>query len=199
MRISDFYDHQGKVDGKNSWCKDCVKELSKQKHEPPKSTTLGFQLLNSMGIPAHPGSSIGKSFIDIVAWGCIPIEAKYSQEHDSGSYLFGFSQRQKKCIDELAHGFILLFAESNITRVFLIPGGEAWVKNHFKRHRAISFKTETNRRNAHTWQYIQQWENRFDLLEIARKKYSQRLLERSDIPITIINSPKQIRLGIGND
>lgn len=87
---SEFY----KIRGSNSYvsyCKSCMKAQSRsmksnKDYEVPyvKSEQIAIDYLSKHGIPALPGKTIRKSFVDVIAFGCVRIEVKYSKLHLNG-------------------------------------------------------------------------------------------------------------------
>lgn len=69
----------------NSECKFCIQDRSKQsKHLPatePRAKTeiIAINRLHQEGIHALPGKAVLASDVDVVAWGCVWIEVKYSR------------------------------------------------------------------------------------------------------------------------
>lgn len=115
-----FYKHSQAKDGFHSHCKECGKKRSNAYHAAkPDNKPLGrpnenifIDYLMNHGIAAEMGA-IFKSFkyADVVSWGCVTIELKYSKPHD-GKYVFQFTPRQRRLNGE-GVGIICLAMESN--------------------------------------------------------------------------------------
>lgn len=100
---TDFYTRKGGTPV--SECKDCMKERSKQgSHTPPttprvESEILAIDYLRSKGIHALPGKAVSFLFCDIVAWGAVGIEVKYSTpaySYNTLQYTFDTTPRQRE-------------------------------------------------------------------------------------------------------
>lgn len=105
LPLSEFY----KRPNSNSYtseCKTCMKSRSKAQHltnedyQVPvvESEKMAIEYLHSNGIPALPGKTIRMSFVDVIAFGCIGVEVKYSPLVD-GKFIFKTTPSQQK------HGF----------------------------------------------------------------------------------------------
>lgn len=84
-----------------SECKSCMKTRNKERVPVPKTTALVpserlvVAKLNSLGIPACPGKAISHAHVDVVAWGLVNIEVKYSTLKQGG-YAFITTPTQRK-------------------------------------------------------------------------------------------------------
>lgn len=87
--LSEFYVRSGvhnpEIPGHYlSECKICMMRRSKQYLNLPlripraKTEILAINKLLEVGIPALPGKAVAFPFVDVVAWGCVRIEVKYS-------------------------------------------------------------------------------------------------------------------------
>ncbi len=97
--LDKFYFHHSS--GKHEkHCKQCKNERQKlyNKKAPRKSGVPHEQLiidtLRSKGIYACSGKRSRSRWVDVVAFGCVAIEAKLGREKKSGTYVFSFSQKQ---------------------------------------------------------------------------------------------------------
>jgi hypothetical protein len=99
-----WYKHPQMKDGFHSQCKECTKKRATSYHAAkidntpvgrPNENVFIDYLLNH-GIAAEMGA-IFKSFkyADVVSWGCVTIELKYSKPQD-GKYKFEFTPRQRR-------------------------------------------------------------------------------------------------------
>lgn len=87
LPVTAFYKRSSvKRDSYTSECKSCMRERSRQTNlqrlpaDVPrtKSETLALTYLRTAGIPAVPGKAFRLADVDVVAWGCVWIEVKYS-------------------------------------------------------------------------------------------------------------------------
>lgn len=89
-----------------SECKECMRLRSKRKPYVPKnpntlvhSEALVINELRRNGIFAVTGKSVNAKHVDVVAWGCVQIEVKYSRLAKNGNrraFVFDFSPPQRK-------------------------------------------------------------------------------------------------------
>lgn len=83
-----------------SECKACMKARN-GKAKVPKTVALVpseqllIRQLGSLGIPSYPGKAISHAHVDIVAWGLINIEVKYSSQKN-GVYSFITTPSQRR-------------------------------------------------------------------------------------------------------
>ena len=176
---SEYYASSGGTKDKlMSNCKVCQKEYARKTYKkgskPPKSTQDAINLLKNNGIPAHPGIGLGMPYVDVVAWGCVPIEAKGSKKYD-GQYQFGLTPGQRgTLINQLTDGFIMLIAyDDDRDRVFIVPTDNEWIKDKFRSGvTAICVAIDSNHHNSKSWEHIREYENAYHLIEQARIKLS---------------------------
>jgi hypothetical protein len=95
-------------------CKSCHKQRSTktkpgQGHEHER---ILVERLHQQGIFATLGFGKGFNFADVVAWGCVRVEAKLGEKQKNGSYLFRFTGKQIKQ-RVVADIIILIFPYSN--------------------------------------------------------------------------------------
>lgn len=85
--LTEFYKRPNS-DSPTSECKSCMSSRSKSApHQNNKdylvpraaTETLVINYLHSKGIPALPGKALRHSHVDIIAFGCVDIEVKYSK------------------------------------------------------------------------------------------------------------------------
>lgn len=109
-------------DGFQGRCKECTKKQANIYHAAKTSNApLGrpnentfIDHLQNLGIAAHMGALYKDfKFVDVVAWGCVTIELKYSKPQD-GKYTFMFTPRQKRLNGEGLH--IICLAVDNGTQ-----------------------------------------------------------------------------------
>lgn len=191
---SDFYVYEHST---SSYCKECMRLYSngrREKKKEPRSTRDVRKLLNQQGIPCTTGRAIGHKWMDLAAWGCIPIEAKGAEIQPS---VYGCEKLQwaftAKQVDRgfPPHGLFVFIAYRNefVDRVFIVPMGETWVYKHDKpsskrrwgkTKRSLTITVGSNHGNASLWSKIQPFEDAYYLVESARIKYSQGLLGMED-------------------
>lgn len=102
--ISEFYGRRG--GGYLAWCKTCMKEHSAGQSKQPRlnawesrvhSENVALAKLSSVGVWAQTGKSCSSPHVDIVAWGCVHIEAKYSRLTDrNGQFTFATTPAQQQ-------------------------------------------------------------------------------------------------------
>lgn len=85
-----------------SECKACMLERSKHQTRLPATMprafteTLALEYLTHQGIAALPGKAVKAAHVDIVAWGHVWIEVKYSRLSDTGVFTFNSTVSQKR-------------------------------------------------------------------------------------------------------
>lgn len=98
---SEFYTRSGLPHLILNDCKECRKKAWKPSPVPRTvaanpTENLVIERMKWYGIPALPGKALSVHFTDVLAWGCIPVEAKSSTLRDNGKFKFGFSPKQHK-------------------------------------------------------------------------------------------------------
>lgn len=109
--FTEFYLRSGRESGNepqhfSSECKDCMKERSRITHARPineayhAAENIVIRKLRDEGIWAQPGKAIASAYVDVVAWGCVRIEVKYSRKTVTASgavqYKFDTTARQRQ-------------------------------------------------------------------------------------------------------
>lgn len=95
---TEFYKRSG-TNNCLSECKSCMKQRSKDhpKADSKISTVESernlIDYLNGLGIPTLPGKSLGHTWADIICWGCVLVESKYSN-YRAGKFSWSFSAQQ---------------------------------------------------------------------------------------------------------
>lgn len=199
--ITEFYvrsgittpEHEGHY---NSECKDCVKDRSRTVGSihptVPRqlSEQLGLAELLRQGISSLPGKAVFGSHVDIVCWGCVLVEIKYSRlESHAGQYSFRFSSTPRQVQRGfLAHVVMLIcdydshqtyhLFKSNYeafyinghlkTSFFFTPGQSEQLKHQDTRLKLLQPAMDES-------------ENRFELIEEYRVRISE-ALRRGDNP-----------------
>lgn len=94
-----FYQHEPAKDGLHGQCKACTKARAKTYEHEPKGRPNEVLLVNYLlknGVFADVGARLkAYKFADVVAWGCVKIEMKYSWSHEE-KHKFQFTPRQLK-------------------------------------------------------------------------------------------------------
>lgn len=102
--LSDFYPRSGQTDPTNpaqytGECKACMKARNKKPKPTQKHVSysigerFGIDYLHSMGIPALPGKALSYAWVDVIAFGCVRVEVKYSTLHN-GRFKFSLTPKQ---------------------------------------------------------------------------------------------------------
>lgn len=129
--VNDFYVVSGTERYYDS-CKECYKTRQRKAKYSPKTRAghdgerLVINQLRSMGIYAAPGKSSEYRYVDVVAWGCVRIEVKYSSLAGR-EYHWRFSNKQSKegfradivvlvTADNQDNNFYVFLAEDQIFR-----------------------------------------------------------------------------------
>lgn len=103
--FSEFYlrtGQEGNMPGHyTSECKTCMRERGKIHLPPtvPRSPTeiVAIDYLTKRGIPCLPGKAVKAADVDIVAWGCVWIEVKYSSyRRNEREFIFRLTPTQQK-------------------------------------------------------------------------------------------------------
>lgn len=101
----------------NSECKECMKarprnQTSLERTVPRVvSERIAIAELKTHGIHALPGKAISAKWVDVVAWGCVEIEVKYSRLRGNNSHEFVFSLTTKQQTDGLRAHIIMLICD----------------------------------------------------------------------------------------
>lgn len=183
--INKYYkNYNQSADGLSSYCMDCSKEMSKiyksQGSKKPRSTQLAKEQLESRGIPTHYGSGVGMPWVDLVAWGCVPIEAKASLKHQDRNFIFRFTPKQKKeLLNKIFDGVLMLLCKGKErTRVFIIPANDKWLaKKMLQNAGNISVTLDSSHSNNKNWRYLRKFENAYYLIEQSRIKISNDMID----------------------
>ncbi len=178
--ITEFYSSSNQsADGLLNSCKLCHREAVNRGREArrrPKSNETVIKHFESHGIPIRSASGIGW---DLIAWGCIPIEAKGAHPDRDSLFSFGFTSSQfaKITNNEKHNGFIVFVAYDNKQeRIFIVPFDDRWLIDKCRENSShIKFCLDSVR--GQSSRYVMQFENRWDLIEEARLKESQKLKE----------------------
>jgi hypothetical protein len=163
---SEFYIRRNAKDGLDPWCKDCRRADNIKRnatgHSEPISTKLVRDALAERGIPVTIGRYVGMPWVDIAAYGYIPIEAKSAKARGDGRhnvYTFGFTHSQVK---SEKRGFVVLIAVGETVRYFVVPAEhEVFDINGEK----LVLAVDTVRKRSNRWSEIAKYENAFHLIK----------------------------------
>lgn len=177
---TEFYKCDRTQDGLHSWCKACHRELARASKsrvgvttEP--STIAVLEELKRRGIPAAPGRGFGMPYVDLVAWGCVPIEAKTSEpaNRKEGLYMWHFNKGQR---EKWFNGLLIFVCKYNDghSRFFVVPADEIRLKEYIVRDDRetlyVNLNVGTFRKNANQelYRWFMEYEDAFDLIEEYR-------------------------------
>lgn len=187
-----FSKRRDSKDGLDYYCKSCRKQVNKINYEKRKSglrfaeepsTLLGRAILAQRGIPCVTGYSGGLPHVDLLAWGCVPIDAKMSfpQDDDPRKYGWGIRERQ---IDSNSLFLCMAITPERI-RVFIVPQEQLRIptrrRTSDKIPTAIRVTFGSDHFNVYAEEMLLRYENRFDLIEKAREEYKPDLYVLDDI------------------
>lgn len=178
--VSDFYMHH--ASGKHErYCKACKREIQrKYKKYPVNKSGVPHEqdiinLLCSIGIYACSGKRSQFRWTDIVAWGCVQIEAKLGLEQRSNTFLFRFTPKQRK---EGISGdvVVLMIDNAEQTRYFVLPSNSpVFYKADGSIKVGFSLATEsTDIRAKRNQDLILPYEDDWQLIERIRQEKSAR-------------------------
>ena len=122
--LSEFYPRVDSADGFNTSCKECAKEEVKKysgKSELPYSTKRMRKILEDRGYPVQTGYYHGMPWVDLVVFGFIKIEVKFSNLLTGDKYHWSFTKTQREKED--CDFYIFIADAEEKERVFVIPGG----------------------------------------------------------------------------
>ena len=172
----EFYTSKNKQSGYTSWCKACMKQLSQKRNKEgrkhARSTGRVLRLLAEHGIPAFADRRICGPYIDIVAWGCVPVEAKLSSQFGDNKFIWSFSPNQLQKLE----GFIVLIAyyHRKKQRVLVVPT-EAIDPEKLEGDngsRSICLTLDSYHHLSH-WPEFEQFEDAFELITESLSRYAQ--------------------------
>jgi len=170
-------------DGLAPICKVCsrrkVKAAAEKGNGRPRYTNRIVQLLNTMRIPSFAGGAkIGHPYVDILSWGCVRIELKYSSDMGSnGLPEFHWTFNKRQTTHDVCDVVILTGIAKNGTEyIFVMPylSAQQLLNDAANRGKggAIQCVIGSEHHNAKIWPLLSEWRNRFDVIETARLKYT---------------------------
>jgi hypothetical protein len=162
------------------------------------STKLVRQELERNGIPCLNGNAAGFTFIDLAAWGCVPIEAKRAVANQgcsnagatAFSWMFSHRQAREWFPEETIIVFMAVYEDKE--RYFVVPSTESFLRLQRRKggRRKVDvsgpkrtlFAIDGQSANqsicgVENWENLERFENRFDLIEQARVRYSAELMK----------------------
>lgn len=183
-----WYKHPQSKDGLKHECKTCTKKRANvYQATKPNSTPLGrpnenvfIDYLQNHGVAAEMGA-IFKAFkyADVVAWGCITIELKYSRS-ETGKHVFIFTPRQQRLNCE-GLGIICLAVDTGKeTSYHFFDARNPIFYKDGKLKASISYHPNAkHRKNKPVLMpdMMAMAKNNFALIEQKRVSYSQQLIE----------------------
>lgn len=103
--ITQFYAHPSAFDGHQPYCASCSVEFNQTRRMEigvvdrsvarHKGEVLLIEYLRNHNIYAAPGKCSEWKWVDVIAWGCVRIEVKYSRNLQQ-RFSFTFSNKQRK-------------------------------------------------------------------------------------------------------
>jgi hypothetical protein len=183
-----FYSHQHNADGLESWCKDCKKALSKKQSKAnmgsdtkPRDAgeALALSYFLNQGIPSELGKNIsGMSWVDLVLWGCVKVEVKYSQKPNYWQWTM-YSTNNPKTVFPDAIMLIGKHGKTQRNHYFIIsPNHPFFIKEDNTRKVSLSY-SYLNRigKQGFAIDPLLQHENNYGLIEKLRLAHSQQLIQ----------------------
>ncbi len=115
---------------------------------------------------------MGLDKVDLMAWACVPIEAKLARESAPNKFIWTFTQGQLSKLD----GLIICVADyKNRRRIFIIPAGQVKYSSKQKAERRGSLCVTIDSFDLRSqWPVYMKYEDRFDLIELERQKFMER-------------------------
>lgn len=183
-----FYKHHSNTDGLTSWCKACMKALSKRQSYVPVDSRIpnegeakAIAWLKRFGIPANGGKNIeAVKWLDVLAWGCVRIEVKYSKTNAQGIWSWVMYSVNNKAQEAMPH-LILLIGEdvrTGTTRYFLFDAQHPEFFNGNTGERKIQVSYNYQSVNAHNHEVFRRHENKAALVEDYRLQIARELAQK---------------------
>lgn len=156
-------------------CIPCHRAYQKNRKQHPRhvAVNLSEQLvitqLKKHHIPAVPGKTLGYSWADVAAWGCVLIECKYSSDH-GGVFQWNFSPVQQK--QGLRAHIVVLCADygdeityhvfSSDDPIFTHPNGKrktgvCYILNPKHRKRISGITPDVLEQHRDDWQLVERY------------------------------------------
>lgn len=182
--VDEFYKrHNGNPLGD---CKECHKARSRNQIAAPRQVAVNFseqlviERLSRIGIPTLPGKTLGYKWADVVSWGCVLIECKYSSDK-GGWYQWGFSPIQREQ-GIRAHLIILCSEQDGQTDYYVFDANDpVFTKRSGKRKTAVIYianaKHRKNKEDVLTKEIMTRHKDAWSLIEHYRCQVSARLMD----------------------
>lgn len=148
-----------------------------------QSECLAIAYLHGKHIPCLPGKAYQVADVDILAWGCVRIEVKYSTiRHYNHCFTFGLTQRQRQ--RGLLADVVLLICDYGDRQTFhlLEPDDPVFYFKDGRRKGGFTFtpgqmqqKKHAQNRITLTQPRMDEAQDRIDLIEAARLAGAARL------------------------
>lgn len=188
--MAEFYRRKSKGALYHSWCKNCMKALSKgvsdasQTYLVPAyaSETMLIEALRKQEIAAYPGKSMSYAHVDVIAWGCVGIEVKRSVLKMPAGYTWSFSPQQKQTLQA---DIIALIADQDI---YLFPANHPAFYRDGQRKDAVCYLPEKMRkyrastRTTLTDNEMAKALNAWHLIEVYRVTFGTQLRQGQAFP-----------------
>jgi hypothetical protein len=182
-----FYKHRTNGNGLTSWCKDCMKALSKAKVYTPKNAiipnegeTKAIAWLKSHGIPANGGKNIDAvTWLDVLVWGCIRLEVKHSKTNAQGIWTWAMHSVNDKEAKGVMPHLVLFIGEdvlTNETRYFLLDACHPELFNVKTGKRKVNVSYNYQSAFAHNHDIFKRHENNVMLIEVYRLQIARDLM-----------------------
>lgn len=181
-----FYKGSTNVSGLGSWCKECMKALSKATKTERKGENirdegekLAVAWLRSNGIPSDIGKNAGTiRWLDVLAWGCVKIEVKYSKTNGQGLWCWAMNSVNNK--PDSAKPHIALFigrdARTNQYHYFLFDINDPELFNQKTNTRKTNVTFNYQSKESQNREAFQMHENALYLVEESRLKAARELM-----------------------
>lgn len=185
--VTNFYIRSGVDEPTNpghylSECKDCLKRRNKSpNHLPPDvpraaTEILAIEYLKRNHIPALPGKAYKQADVDILAWGCVRIEVKYSSiRYYNHYFVFNMTPRQRK--RGLLADVVLFVCDYEERQTFHLfdPDDEVFYFKDGRRKSSLTFTPGQTEQFKHTQNRVKLTQpimdiaqDRLELIETAR-------------------------------
>jgi hypothetical protein len=180
-----FYKGHTNSDRLTSWCKDCMKARSKamgtQQRDPkPRDAgeALALSVFLNQGIAAELGKNIeGMKWVDLVLWGCIKVEVKYSQKPNYWQWTMTSTNNPKTLFPDA----MLLIGKHGKTQkhhyFLVLPNHPMFINEDGSRKKSLSYSYHNHiGKKGFSIDPLLQHESNFDLIEKLRLNHSQQLI-----------------------
>lgn len=193
---SEFYIRSGyegvKPGHYNSECKACMKVRGNNPNRlpptVPRSPTeiIAINYLTKHGIHCLPGKAVKASDVDVVAWGCVWMEVKYSAMRERGEFMFHVTPPQQRR-GFLAHIVLLICDYGDRQTFHFLPADTPAFYHKGKLKGGISYlpgrKTISGKgpvpggmKATLTDDIMTESQDRFDMIETTRLEIAAKLI-----------------------